>query len=84
MRYYNLDRTLVFLRDRLALDTRLNLPINKILNEIPNLLLSKLLCLIKRELLVLDGLLDGKGWPFVDFEIQITSVGPEGFCINNS
>ena len=84
MCHNNLNRTLVLLRNRLALDAGLDLSINKVLDEIPNLLLGKFLCLIKGELLVLDGLLDGKGWPFVDLEIQITSVGSEGFCINNS
>ena len=84
MRYNDLDRAFIFLRDRLALDAGLDLPINEVLNKGSNLLLSKLLRLIKRELLILDSLLDGKGRPLVDFEVKITSVGAEGFRVNDS
>lgn len=80
----DLDRALVFLRDRLALDAGLDFPINKVLNESTNLFLSKLLRLIKGKLLILDSLLDGKGWPLVDFEVKVSCVGAEGFRVNDS
>lgn len=65
----------LLLRNRLALDAGLHLAINEILNEVTDFLLRKLLGLIQGELLVLDGFLDGKGGPLVNFEVEVTSVG---------
>lgn len=78
----NLDRAFLLLRNRLRLDTRVDLAINEVLDECANIVVCKLLILVKGELLVLDSLLDGKSWPFAVFEVQVTSVCAKGLGVN--
>lgn len=80
--YNDLDRAFLFLGDRFGLDARLDLAVNKVLNESSDILLGQLLALVEGVFLVLDGLLDRKGGPFVDFEIQVTCVSAKGFGID--
>lgn len=84
MRYDNLHWALILLWDRFALDARLNLPIKELLNEVANLLLGKLLGLVERKFLVLDSLLNGEGWPFIHFEVEIAGVSTKGFGVDDS
>ena len=44
--------------------------------------MSELLALVKGELLVLDSLLDGKGWPLVHFKVEVTGMGAKRFGVN--
>ena len=72
--YYDLDWTFLLLWDGLGLDAGFNLAVNKVLNKGANVIMGELLALIKGEFLVLDSLLNGKCGPFVDFQVQVTSV----------
>lgn len=80
--YNDLDGAFLLLGDRLRLDTRLNLAVNKVLNESSDILRGQLLALVVGVFLILDGLLDRKSGPFVDFEIQVAGVSAKGFGIN--
>ena len=77
MRYDDLDAALLLLRNRLALDTWRNLAVDKVLDESADIIMCEFLALVKGELLVLDGLLDGEGGPFVDFKVEVSGVGTE-------
>lgn len=80
----DLNGTLLFLRNRLRLDARVNLAVNEVLHECANIIVCKLLVLVKRKFLVLDGLLDGEGGPLAVFEVQIASVCAEGLSVDGS
>lgn len=67
----------MLLWDGLRLDARLDLAINKVLNESANIVMCKLLVLIEGELLILDGLLNGECGPLVDLQVQIAGVRAE-------
>ncbi len=78
----DLDRALLLFWNRLRLDAGVDFAINEGLNECANIIVRNLLVLVKRKLLVLDSLLDGKSWPFAIFEVQITSVRTESLGVN--
>jgi hypothetical protein len=74
--------TILLLRKRLGLDAGLDLAVNKALNKSTNILLSELLVLVEGEFLIFDSLLDGKGGPLVDLEVEVASVSSEGFGVD--
>jgi hypothetical protein len=78
----NRNRALLFLRNRLALNTRLNLSIEVILRELSNILISDFLILGEWEFLVLGNVLNGKGGEFIGFEIEVSGVGAKGFGVD--
>ena len=82
VRHNDLNGTFVLLWDRFGFDAGLNLAVNKVLDEGTNVLLSQFLALIEGEFLVLDGLLNGEGGPFVDLKVQVTGVSTKGFGVN--
>ena len=80
----DLNRALLLLWDWFRLDARLRLAVNEVLDEFGNIIMSDLLLLVKGELLVLDGLLDGESGPLVGREVEISSMRTERFSINSS
>ena len=78
----HLDVTLLLLGDRLGLDARLKLAVDKVLDECSDILLGELLLLIKGELLVLDCLLDGEGGPLAVLQVEVLRVGAEIFGVD--
>lgn len=83
VRYDNFDAALLLLGNRLALDAGRDLAVNEILNESADFVMCNLLALVKGEFLVLDSLLDCKGRPLVDFEVEVTGVGAERLGVNS-
>ena len=75
--YDDLYWTFLLFWDGLRLDARIDLAINKVLNERANIFNCKLLVLIEGELLILDGLLNGECGPLIDLQVQIAGVGSE-------
>lgn len=75
------DWTVLLLWDGLRFDAGFNLAIHEIFDKGANTLLGNCLALIKGKLLVLDGLLNGKGRPLL-LEVEVTSVSTKGFRIN--
>ena len=84
VRYDDLDAALLLLRNGLALDTWCNLAVDKVLDESADIVMCKFLALVKREFLVLDGLLDGEGGPFVDLKVEVSGMGTERFGVDCS
>lgn len=82
MRYNHRNRSLLRLRNRLRLHARLNLTRQKVLDELADILNSKFLGLAHGELLVLDGLLDGKSGPLADVEVKVLGVLAKGFGVD--
>ena len=80
----DLNRALLLFWNRLRLDTGVDLAVHKGLNECANIIVSKLLVLVKGKLLVLDSLLDSEGGPFAVFEVQVASVCAEGLSVDRS
>ena len=79
----NDDRALLLLGDGLALDARLDLAVDEVLDKFGDQLLSKLLVLWEeREFLVLPDLLDGEGGEFVGRQVEIACVGAVGFGVD--
>ena len=78
VRHYDRDGAVLLLGHGLALDARLDLARHVIVDKGADVLLGKLLGLVEGELLVLGHILDGKGGPFVDLEVQIAGVSAEG------
>jgi len=74
------DGAIVLLGDWLALDAGLNLAGDKVIEELGNGLLGNIAG--EGELLVLLGVLDGKGGPLADLEVQVAGVLAESLCIN--
>jgi hypothetical protein len=72
----------ILLGNRLRLDARLNLASDEVLDELGDGLLVDLGALIKRELLVLGGILDGKSGPLADFEVEVLCVLAKCLCID--
>ena len=79
----DLNRALLLLGNRLRLDAGVDLAVNEVLDECANIVVCKLLTLVKGEFLVLDSLLDGEGGPFAIFEVQITGMCAKGFGVNS-
>lgn len=71
----NGDRALLGLGDGLGLDTRLDLALQNILDELANGLGLDLFGLVEGVLDVLCGVLDGKGWERLWLQIKVASVG---------
>ena len=67
----------MLLWDGLRLDARLDLAIDKVLNESANIVMGKLLVLIEGELLIFDGFLNGECGPLIDLQIQVAGVRTE-------
>lgn len=84
MGYNDGDGAIVLLGNRLALDARLNLTINKVLGKFANVLGIKLLVLGIGEFLVLLNFLDGKGGELVGLEVQVAGVSSESLGIDSS
>lgn len=82
MRNDHLDWTILRLRDGLRLDAGFNLAVHKVLDKGADGLLGDCLALIKRKLLVLDCLLNGKGRPLL-LEVEVASVCTKGFRIDS-
>ena len=74
----------LFLGDGFRFDTWLDLSVYEVLNVGVNFCLGDLLVLRVGVFLVVGGVLDGEGGPFVDFEIQISCVRSERFGVNGS
>lgn len=79
----NLNGAVLGLGNRLWLDAWLNLAVNEILNEFSNILLCKLLALVKRKLLVLGGFLDSERWEFFGVKVEVACVSAKGLGINS-
>jgi hypothetical protein len=84
IRNNNVDGSILLLGDWLRLDARGHLSIDKLLNELIDILVSNLLALVKGKFLILDRLLDSESWEFANLEIEVGGMGTEGFGINNS
>ena len=82
VRYHDFDAALLLLGDGLALDAGCNLAVDKVLDKSADIVMCEFLALVKGEFLVLDGLLDGEGGPFVDFEVEVSGVGTECFGVD--
>ena len=82
MGYHDLDRAFLLFWDGFRLYARLNFAVDKVLDEGSNILLSQLPGLVEGEFLILDGLLDGKRRPFIDFEVQVASVSAKCLGVN--
>lgn len=80
--HHDLNIALLLLRNGLGLDAWIDLARDEIIDELANVLRRELLALVKGEFLVLDGLLDREGGPFVGFEVEIGRVGAKGFGID--
>jgi hypothetical protein len=74
--------TVLLLWDRLRLDAWLDLARVELLNEFANLLGSNGLAVLVGEFLVLDGVLDGKGGPFANLEVQVSSMLTKSLGVN--
>ncbi len=84
MCYHDLDIALLLLRNWLRLDARVDLASEEIGDELANILRRELLALVKGEFLILDGLLNRKGGPFVSFEVEVRGVGAKGLGVDGS
>lgn len=84
MRYDDFNAALLLFGNRLALDAWCDLAVDEFLDESVDLVMRKCLTLVKGEFLVLDGLLNGEGGPFVDFKIEVSGVGTECFGVDGS
>lgn len=80
----NSDGTVVGLRDGLGLDAGLHLAGRELLNELGDVIVGDLLLLVKGELLVLDGLLDGERGELVGGEVEVAGVSTERLGVDGS
>ena len=83
MGHNDLNRSFLFLGNGLRFDTCFDFAVDEVLNKCADIVMGDLLRLIVRELLVLDGLLDGKGRPLALFQVQVPGVGTEGFGVDS-
>lgn len=81
MRHHHFDGIVLFLRNRLRFDAGFDLAVHKVLHKRPNGLLGNCFGLVKGELLVLDGFLNGKGRPLL-LQVEISGVSTKRFGIN--
>ena len=72
---------ILLLWDRLALDAGFELAADKLVTELANDLLSELLLLVQGVFLSLDGILDGKGGPRANLEVEVLAVLAVGLCV---
>jgi hypothetical protein len=79
----NSDGTVLLLGNGLTLDARLDLASDKVIEELGNLLGGKVRAL-KGELLVLLRVLDGKGGPLADLEVEVAGVLTKVLCVDGS
>ena len=77
------DGAFLFLRDRLRFDAGRKFPRDEVLDEGADILLRQLGS-FKGVFLVLVDLLDGEGWPFVGWEVEVAGVGAKGFRVDGS
>ena len=82
VRYHNLNGAFLRLGNRLRLNARLDLAINKVLNEFCDVVMGELLALVKGELLVLDRFLNSKSGPFISLQVEVAGVSAESLCVN--
>jgi hypothetical protein len=80
----NGDWAILRLWNRLALDAGLDAAGDELVNESSDGLGSDFLGLVKGILFVLDGVLDGKGRPLANLEIEVTGVLAKGLGIDCS
>lgn len=83
MRDDHRDGTFLLLGNGLGLYARLNLAIKDILYEVSNVLMGKLLGLIKGELGVLSDILDGERWEFPLVKVKVSGMSTESLGINS-
>lgn len=69
---------------RLALHAGVKFALDELIHKGSNILLIDFLILRHGIFLILDGLLNGKGWPLAYFEVQILPVLSKGLGINGS
>jgi hypothetical protein len=81
--HHDCHRAVVRRRDRLALDARLDLARNEVIEELANRLLVDLLGLVIGILLVALDVLDGECRPLVDFQVQVASMRTKCLSINS-
>ena len=82
MRHDDLDWTFLLLWNGLRLHASLDLAIDKVLNELADVIMGDFLLLAIRELGVFHSILNGKGRPFAILEIQIGRMGSKSFGVN--
>jgi hypothetical protein len=75
------DWAILVLWDRLAFDTWLELSGNEVIHKFANGFLGEFRT-VEGEFLVIDRFLNGEGGPLANFQIEVSSVGTEGFGIN--
>lgn len=78
----DVDGAALVLGGGLRLDAGLDLASDVVLDVLANSLGRKLLVLVQGVLLVLDGVLDGKGGPLADLEVEVRAVLTKGLCVN--
>lgn len=83
VRHNHMYGPVLLLWNRLGLDAWLDLAVDKVLDELANLLHGELLLLVERELLVLDRLLDGEGRPLVNLEVQVAGMGAKRLRVDD-
>lgn len=76
------DRAVVRLGNSLALDARLDLSGNKVVDEFADTLSVDLLVRWEGELLVLGDVLDCDSRPLADLEVEVASVLTESLCVD--
>jgi hypothetical protein len=73
--------SVILLRNGLGFDSRLNFAINVIFDELADMLFADLAS-GEWELQILDSVLNGKGGPLADLEVQVGSVQAERLCVD--
>ena len=82
VRHNDGHRSLLLLRNGLALHARLDLAVDEVLDESANSLLGQFLALIERIFAVLDDILDGKGRELVGLKIEVAGVLTKIFSVD--
>jgi hypothetical protein len=79
----NGDWAILRLGNRLRLDAWLGVTRAKLVNKVADALGSDFLGLVKRVFFVLDSVLNGKGRPLVDLEVEVAGVLAKGLGVNS-
>ena len=77
------DGAFLLLRDRLRFYAGRKFPRDEVLDKGADIFLRQLGS-FKGVFLVLVDLLDGEGWPFVGWEVEVAGVGAKGFGVDGS
>lgn len=78
------DRAVLLLGNRLGLDARLDLALEEVADELADVLLGDLLVLGVGVLLVRLGVLDRKGGPLANLQVEVAGVLAKGLGVNGS